>query len=115
MWASLPEIPTASFHKLSQAYKEILTVKPVFGSVKNRGYESADPINPRCQSDQFLQGLKYSLKVYQTSGDNPDGKREGLLHEEVGMWLLNAVPASGGGEAHDWSIAKVVVEGSGRR
>jgi hypothetical protein len=81
----VPGQPAADFRAIkNQTYREIMEFKPMYGAVKNRGYADVDSVNPKCQIDQVLQGVKHSPKVYQTSGTDSDGEQGGLLHEETG-------------------------------
>lgn len=106
--ALIPGQPSATFHSIkNQTYREEITFEPVLGAVRNRGYEGANGISPGCQMDQFLYGVRYKLQVYQTSPTDEDGEEGGLLHEEVGMYMYNAVPASGGGS--DWMVSRMGV------
>jgi hypothetical protein len=82
--AQIPGKPTAHSHNIKQqTFKERIIFTPIYGSVRNRGYEEADHINPRCEGDQNLVGVRYSLRVKQTSRSDADGEKGGVLHEEV--------------------------------
>ena len=91
----------------NQQFTEKLVVAPILGAVINRGYENADMINAKCQANQFLQGVSYKLFIYQTSKTDANGVYGNLLHEETGQWMYNSVPASGGGEPTDWTVARM--------
>ena len=58
---------------LTQTYKERIVFTPIWGLVRNRGFESADHINPACAGDQTLAGVRYSQRVVQTSRSDDDG------------------------------------------
>lgn len=95
----VPGQPTSTMVAIkNQTYQEVITFKPIFEAVRNRGYANADPINAECQMDEFFIGLKYSLKVFQTNPTDADGATGNLLHEEVGKWLYVPIPASGAGD-----------------
>lgn len=108
--ALLPGQPTADFHAIkNQTYRERQIFAPIWGTVKNRGYSDGDPINPQCQNNQVLQGVSYTLYVYATNPSDSDADTHGMLHEEVGMWMYNSVPASGGGTTQDWSVTRMSI------
>jgi hypothetical protein len=105
-----PGQPTAFFHALkNQTYKETLTFTPIPGPVLNRGYENADGLNPKCQSNQYLTGVQYTQQVFLTNPTDLDGSTDELVHAETGMWMYNAVPASGGGTADDFTVSRMSV------
>ena len=108
----VPGQPTSTMVAIkNQTYEEVVTFKPIFEAVRNRGYADADPINAECQMNQFFVGVKYSLKVFQSNPTDADGDEGNLLHEETGMWLYNQVPASGGGDGYDVVRQSVVPHG----
>lgn len=105
-----PGQPTAFFHAMkNQTYKEKLTFTPLPGPVINRGVENADHLNPRCQSDQFLTGVQYTQQVFLTNPTDRDGAPGELVHAETGMWMYNAVPASGGGTSDEFTVTRMSV------
>lgn len=95
IYTSVPGKPSWDFHPISQTYYEQLVFEPIHGMVRNRGFEGADPINPKCQEDQFLSGLRYKLRVYQTNPSTIDANQFELLHEEVGMYMYKRVLGGG--------------------
>lgn len=102
----VPQQPMTDAHSIkSQAYKEVIVFRPIFGDIRNRGVSNADQINGECRMDQSLHGVTYNLEVRQTSATDIDGEFDGVLHEENGMLLYNTIPASGGGEGY--SVVKL--------
>jgi hypothetical protein len=102
----VPGKPTAYTKTIKQqTYKEKIVFTPIYGAVRNRGYADADHINPRCEGDQTLTGVRYNVYITQTSATDSDGERGGVLHEEVGMWMYNAVPTV----IDDWNISRMAV------
>ena len=66
--ARVPQQPMTDLQSFIHEYKEVIVFTPIEGNVRNRGVDSADPINARCNMDQSIQGVTYNLQIIATGG-----------------------------------------------